>query len=71
MFCHVTLKLGGQKDFRFHCHALIPVKFGLQNQLFKFIFMLQFVLDMKIVLVLAFLEISFEKYTGFNDILIN
>ena len=31
MFCHVTLKLGGQKDFRFDCHALIPVNFGLQK----------------------------------------
>ena len=35
MFCHVTLKLGGQKDFRFHCHALIPVKFGLQKSIVK------------------------------------
>ena len=33
--------------------------------------MLHFVLDMKIVLVPAFPEISFDKYTGFNDILIN
>ena len=33
MFCHVTLKLGGQKDFRFNCHALIPVKFGLQKSI--------------------------------------
>ena len=33
MFCHVTLKLGDQNDFRFHCHALIPVKFGLQKSI--------------------------------------
>ena len=33
--------------------------------------MLNFVLDMKIVLVPAFPEIFFDKYTGFNDILIN
>ena len=29
----MTLKLGGQNDFRFHCHALIPVKFGLQKSI--------------------------------------
>ena len=33
--------------------------------------MLNFVLDMKIVLVPAFLEIVFDVYTGSNDILIN
>ena len=33
--------------------------------------MLNFVLELKIVLVPAFPEISFDKYTGFNDILIN
>ena len=29
MFFHVALKLGGQKDIRFHSHALILVNFGL------------------------------------------
>ena len=33
MFFHVTLKFEGQNDFRFHCHALIPVKFGLQKSI--------------------------------------
>ena len=60
MFCHVTLKLGGQKDFRFHCHALIPVKFGLQKSIVEVHIRAKFVVDMKIVLVPAFPEIFFR-----------
>ena len=48
VFCHVILMLGGQKDFRFHSHALLTVNCGMQKMIFKLIFTLKFVLRSKI-----------------------